>query len=284
MVLRLDQKKQDGASYSGAAASVDRTDILRQLDRERRCLFHEGSVGEVLAESVRVRGIDGDWHAVAWSSLAPARADRVIQETVGHYRKLGASLEWTAYSHDTPPDLLDRLAAHGFEIGPKEVVVVLDLDEPPDWVTAPSGVDVVRVADAAELELFAGVAQQVSGDRAPAQVDAIVNALGRALELGSTQHLGYVVLDGQRPVSIGRLYTHPESSFGGLYGGATLTGDRGRGFYRAGVARRARDARELGARYLRVDALPTSLPILERLGFIAVAETWPCTLRSGAGA
>jgi len=259
---------------------MDKTEILRQLDRERRCLFHEGSVGEVLSESVRVRGVDGDWHCIAWSSLTPNRADVVIRDTVAHYRELAAPAEWTAYSHDAPPDLLDRLAAQGFEIGPKEVVVVLDLEAPPEWVTAPLGVEVVRVANAADLGLFGSVARRVSEDRSPVGIDAIVKALARALELGSTQHLGYVVLDGERPVSIGRLHTHPESSFGGLYGGATLKGDRGRGFYRAGVARRARDARELGARYLRVDALPTSLPILERLGFVPVTETWPCTLRS----
>lgn len=257
---------------------MDKTEILRQLDRERRCLFHEGSVGEVLTESVRVRAVDGDWHCVAWSSLTPEGADRVIQETVAHYRELAVPVEWTAYSHDAPSDLLDRLAAHGFEIGPKEVVVVLDLEAAPEWVTAPSETDVRRIIGARDLELFAAVALQVFGERKPARVDAIVNELRHALELGSTQHLGYVVLDGVRPVSIGRLHTHPESSFGGLYGGATLEGDRGRGFYRAGVARRARDARGLGARYLRVDALPTSLPILERLGFLAVTETWPCVL------
>ena len=36
---------------------------------------------------------------------------------------------------------------------------------------------------------------------------------------------------------------------------------------------------ELGARYLSVDALPTSRPILERLGFVRLTDSWPCTWR-----
>jgi hypothetical protein len=71
--------------------------------------------------------------------------------------------------------------------------------------------------------------------------------------------------------------------FAGLYGGGTLKTHRRRGFYRALVAARAQDARELGARYLLVDALPTSRPILERMGFQRITDTWPCEWRrSGA--
>jgi hypothetical protein len=48
--------------------------------------------------------------------------------------------------------------------------------------------------------------------------------------------------------------------------------------YRATVAARGLDAVKSGARYLIVDALPTSRPILERLGFVQVTYTWPCKL------
>ncbi len=64
--------------------------------------------------------------------------------------------------------------------------------------------------------------------------------------------------------------------FGGLYGGGTLAAMRGRGFYRAVLTVRARDAITFGARYLIVDALPTSAPILGRLGFVKLTDTWPC--------
>ena len=85
-------------------------------------------------------------------------------------------------------------------------------------------------------------------------------------------------MEGNAAVSIGRLYSDLGSAFGGLYGGGTLEQYRRRGFYRATVAARARDAINVGARYLIIHRLPTSRPILEKLGFARLTDTWPCTL------
>ena len=38
----------------------------------------------------------------------------------------------------------------------------------------------------------------------------------------------------------------------------------------------ARRDRIAGAKYFQLDALPTSRPILERLGFQWLTDTWPC--------
>ena len=56
----------------------------------------------------------------------------------------------------------------------------------------------------------------------------------------------------------------------------------GRGLYRATVAKRAELARERGYRWLYSDALPTSRPILERLGFVAITTTTPFTIPAAA--
>ncbi|MFD4043109.1 GNAT family N-acetyltransferase, partial [Streptomyces sp. NPDC058605] len=61
----------------------------------------------------------------------------------------------------------------------------------------------------------------------------------------------------------------------GLWGGGTVEGWRGRGLYRALVAHRARAAADRGYRYLQVDAMSTSRPILERLGFEPLTTTTP---------
>lgn len=58
-------------------------------------------------------------------------------------------------------------------------------------------------------------------------------------------------------------------------GGGTLPEYRGRGVFRALVSHRAVLARDRGFRYLQVDALPASRPILERMGFHAMAGTTP---------
>ena len=117
--------------------------------------------------------------------------------------------------------------------------------------------------------------------------DSTIRELGEAVAAGSKGHRGYIAYLGSEPVAVGRLYTDADSVFGGLYGGSTREEFRGRGCYRALVAARARDARAFGARYLIVDALPTSRPILERLGFQWLTDTWPCEWRpvpGGAGA
>jgi GNAT superfamily N-acetyltransferase len=110
--------------------------------------------------------------------------------------------------------------------------------------------------------------------------EAIIGQLTEAVRSESTHHRGYIAYVGTEPASVGRLYTHPDSCFAGLYGGGTRPSFRGRGLYRAVVAARARDAIADGARYLIVDALPSSRPILERLGFEWLTDTWPCDWRA----
>ena len=67
-----------------------------------------------------------------------------------------------------------------------------------------------------------------------------------------------------------------ETPIAGLYGAGTLPEFRGQGHYRDLITARAAIAHSRGSKLLRVDALPTSLPILLRCDFTAVGETWPC--------
>jgi GNAT superfamily N-acetyltransferase len=56
---------------------------------------------------------------------------------------------------------------------------------------------------------------------------------------------------------------------------------RSKGIFRALVGYRAGLAAARGYRYLQVDAMPMSRPILQRLGFQAVASTTPYMFRPG---
>lgn len=248
--------------------------VLEQLDRERRLLFPAGAAARALPHVTRVHGIAGGWHQIAFSALSRDNADAVIAEQVAHYRALGAELEWAAYAHDEPDDLLPRLLRQGFDIGPREAVVVLDGRVRPPWIEAPPTHHVEPVRTRGELRAFAAAAEAIFGtDQTP-----VVRELEACLRDGSPEHVGYVGYSGSDVVAVGRLQTNPASQFAGLYGGGTLHAYRGRGLYRALVARRALDAVRVGARYLRVDALPTSQPILERLGFEVLTYLWPCVL------
>lgn len=253
--------------------------MLRRLDEERRSLVRDGEVIEVLPSLTRLRAADGSHHTVIFSSLTAETVDGAIAGEVEHHRRLEAGFEWKAYAHDGPPDLLDRLRRQGFEVGPREVVLACDLTGLPPWMTnddaAGRAVRVERVDSAGRIADFQRVAEAVFGK----DYSFTAGQLAEAVRTGSTQHRGYIAYAADEPVSVGRLYTHPDSHFGGLYGGGTRAAYRGRGFYRALIAARARDAAALGARYLTVDALPTSRPVLERLGFRRLTDTWPCEWR-----
>ena len=71
---------------------------------------------------------------------------------------------------------------------------------------------------------------------------------------------------------------YPNRTFADLWGGGTLPEYRRRGVYGALVSVRAAEARQCGVQYLTVDALPTSQPILERIGFERLTTTTPYTL------
>lgn len=100
--------------------------------------------------------------------------------------------------------------------------------------------------------------------------------LAKAIEVGSTIETGFVAYDGDTPVSIGRLFRRDNSPCGTLYTGATREPWRGKGYYQAVIQARGDFAKKAGIKYLSVDALHTSLPILLHHGFEPLVESWPC--------
>jgi hypothetical protein len=255
--------------------TIDVESIRRQLDLERRTLAQEGYVLETLPYVSRLRSADRIQDMISFSSLTENVAEEIISEQAAHYRALTINVEWKVYQHHKPPDLLQRLERHGFEAGLRETVLVLDLNDPASWIEAPSAYQVIRVEDVHQVALYRQAAEEIFEKNYEFTAGELLSGIRRC----STQHLGYMVIEGNTVVGIGRLYSHPQSAFGGMYGGGTLKQYRGRGIYQATVAARARAAIKLGARYLLVDALPTSRPILEKLGFVRLTDTWPCTLK-----
>lgn len=251
-------------------SDTERCTLLNRLDDERRSLAYAGQVTEITPLVTRMRSVDGAWHNVTSPSLTVELAEATIAAEVEYHRQRNASFEWKCYFHDRLADLPQRLERHGFVIGPLEAVLVYDLTRP---LIAGSNarVSVRRVETAADVVTYSRVSSMVFGRSFTFEAE-----LGDSVRTGSTQIRGYIACADGEPVSMGRLYTHPDSWFGGLYGGGTIAAHRGRGFYRALVAARATDAFDSGARYLLVDALPTSRPILERLGFQHLTDTWAC--------
>ena len=197
-------------------------------------------------------------------------ADEVIEREIAHHRSINRSFEWKLFSNDLPVDFLDRLIDHGFKPGTKEVVCAVDLST--YQLDVNPLIRVEQVDNEERLKDFRSVAEAVFGK----DFSYTVGVLAKCLAAGTENEVGFVAYDGETPVSIGRLDRGAESTCGGLYTGGTLPEYRGRGYYQAVVAARVAIARVKGLKYLWVDAQPTSLPILKRLGFEALVETWPC--------
>ena len=225
---------------------------------------------EVDERVTRTIGTDASWSAVVWSALTATDADEVIAAEVA---RATGHLEWKLYSHDGPADLPDRLKAAGLEPEPVETLMVAeiaDLDLP---VAEPAGVRMVGVDDPSGVEAMLGVHEEVFG--AGSVHPGTVEAVRTALALQPRPIEAVVAWAGDVAVSAGRVEFHEGTDFASLWGGGTLPAWRGRGVFRALVGHRAVLARNRGFRYLQVDAVPASRPILERMGFHPLAETTP---------
>ena len=197
-------------------------------------------------------------------------ADEIIEREIEYHQSLGRSFEWKLFSSDVPSDLLDRLIARGFKVGIKEVVCAMDISQ--ELPEMNPSICVKRVQTESELSDFRSVAEDVFQK----SFSYTTAALAKCIAEGTEDQVGFVAYGGVTPVSIGRVDHYDRATCAGLYTGATLGAYRGRGFYRAIVAARAAFAKSQGASIIWVDARPTSLPILQKLGFEAVVETWPC--------
>ena len=189
---------------------TDFDSIRRHLDAERRTLAPDGWSIEILPSVTRIRSADGSHNSIVFSSLSESTADAVIAEQVAHYRKLDGDVEWKLYAHDTPPDLLQRLQRHGFIIGLREAVLVLDLHTRPSWMDEASASQVVSIQTAEQVDQFRRAAEEIFDKK----YDFTAGELLAAIRSESTQHFGYMLLDGNKALSVGRLYTHPKSVFG----------------------------------------------------------------------
>lgn len=196
--------------------------------------------------------VGNGWSAVLWRP-----DDGKVEPLIARMRELPGVVEWKYYSHDGL-ELREQLLAAGLEPEKEETVVVAEASS-----IAPPPADLeLRIA----TDEFENLAARIFGRRytLPDRAVAVV-----------------AVVDGQ-PVSGGRVDFEESVEFAGLFGGITLPEYRRRGLYRATVAKRAELARERGYRWLYADALPTSRPILERLGFVAMTTTTPFVIPAAA--
>ncbi|GAB4539154.1 MAG: GNAT family N-acetyltransferase [Anaerolineae bacterium] len=253
---------------------MDRDEIIALYTRDQRVdVVYPTVRREVAGKIVRlVHTQTGGEGAVIYSRLDEAEVEAAIREQIDYFEGLGQDFEWKVYDYDTPPDLKDRLAAHGFELEDPDAIMVLDLQEAPESLFQPNSPAVRRINDPADIGDVMSVEEAVWGE----DFAHLAHNLAWTLTHHPEQLSLYVAyLDGA-PVSAGWVFFPSGSQFASLWGGSTLSEYRGRGLYTALLAARARETRGRGRRYLTVDASPVSRPILEKFGFQMIAWAWAC--------
>lgn len=256
---------------------MDKAAILSRYDAEVRASPPE----EAGLERMWVGGVlraQGIYNHIGWWSLNDEQVEAAVRREAEYFTGLGQDVEWKVFSHDGPSGLTAHLTAAGFAPDESETFLVFDLEANGFDGASSSDFEVRRATDEAGLADYVTANSAAFGrsDHPFQQIEV----LAPRLKDGSLAI--YVAYAAGKPICSGRLELMPDRAFAGLYGGGTDPAWRGRGVYRAVVAARAVEARARGVQYLTVDALETSRPILEQLGFAPLAQVTGWVLRAGS--
>lgn len=209
---------------------------------------------------------------ISYSQLNEANAEDAIREQIRYFEGIGQSFEWKLFDYDHPPDLKERLISHGFVIEDAEAVMALDLEAAPEILWQPIRQHVQKITDPEKLADVQTIEQQVWNEDAA----WVLHLLGEPLEKHPEQVSVYVGYIDDQPASAAWIFFSQHSQFASLWGGATRLEYRKRGLFTALLAARAQEAKARQVRFLTVDAMPMSRPILEKLGFETLAYSYPC--------
>jgi GNAT superfamily N-acetyltransferase len=274
---RLSELRRPAWPWWGAL--VDTHAVRAAFDaqiRRRTGADEPGAVVEADAGVLRWLAPGTQSSCVTWSELTRDSADAVIAAQVRYFAARGTPVEWKLYDYDQPADLAQRLLAAGFVADDEELMLVAETAAIACDVKLPDGVWLDLVTDDAGVEAMMAVHDLAFARHpSPELGERLAAQLREAPELIQM----VVAMAGDEPVSAARVEFTPGTDFAGLWGGGTVPAWRGRGIFRALVAYRAGLAAARGYRYLQVDALPASRPILQRLGFERVAATTPYVWR-----
>ena len=222
---------------------------------------------EVITDDYRLTHYT-DYTSVQWSRTDQP-VTHLLGEVLDHARAAGRpTLRWWVDERTRPRATEATLSAFGLEMVERLEVLALPVEAE---LPTPGDVTVVEVTDRAGIELAGRIQAEVFAMSPPteAQVVDMVRSVSAPPEERLIRcYVGYV--DGEPAAAAGSTVDGDALRF---WDGSVLPAYRGRGAYRALVARRLRDARTTSADFALVKAVDdTSAPILKRLGFQPYGE------------
>ncbi len=204
-----------------------------------------------------------------------AQLDALIARQRDYFAARGEAVEWKTRGHDRPADLTERLLAAGFVPEERETVLIGDCAELAAEPVLPEGVTLRQVTEPRDLERVGAMHGEVWGEEHHWLAEELAGRIAAEPETFAVFAAQAQTQAGPKVVCAAWITLKEGTDFAGLWGGSTLEAWRGKGIYRALVARRAQLAVAHDVKYLQVDASDDSRPILQRLGLQAVTTTTP---------
>jgi len=224
--------------------------------------------GQVRRTVGRFASASHNW--IDYFELAATEIGEAIAKQVAHFESIGHSFRWKIYSHDQPVQLSKALLDRGFR--PCEPCTLMILDVVGFQARLPDGIEFRRVSDPDALPDELRPIKETVWDEGADELMSALRAEMRAEMRDMGDHMRiHVAKRGSETVGCGLIRFNERKTFGGLFAGATVPAERGKGVYRGLVATRVEDARQSKTDYLYVEAGSMSRPILKRLGFATVA-------------
>jgi GNAT superfamily N-acetyltransferase len=249
--------------------------VLALFDREERQeIEFPGTTKEVFPYLVRFLRPAPGMNYILYTDLNESNVDAVIEEQVAYFSGINRPFNWKTFSHDRPADLVQRLAARGFEIDDTDAVMVLDVAGAPESLLSTTTAHVRRLDHPSQLPDVVTVLESVWDEN----FTWVYKRLGSHMEIPGYLSV-YVVYVDDKPASTGWTYFN-RKNFASLWGGSTVADYRGRGLYTALLSARVQEARQRGVPYLTIDAGSMSRPIVARHGFEVITYTTDCNWKA----
>ena len=209
---------------------------------------------------------------VAWSRSERPAGD-LVDEVSDHVRSWGRpKVSWWVSEATRPADTEAILLDRGAELVETVEVLAYDMTDAAPAIPVPPGVTTEVVQDQRSVRAELAVWEEVWSEPHPTDDDAVTKRVEDAQrELAGRTGFQVVALVDDMPASAGGCTLADGAAR--LWGAGTRPAFRGRGAYRAVLARRLELARDWGATLALVKGrVETSGPILRRVGFNAYGE------------
>jgi len=205
------------------------------------------------------------FNGVLRTNCSESEVEKHIASTITHFRNLGLPFHWAIGPGDQPPQLREKLLAAGFAEHWSPAMAV-NLNEVPE-APAPDELIIRPVRTAEEVRLFAQTLN--AGDfRAPVEIERAIPDMLAPFSRPAGEEADLRCFVGYRdgvPVATSARYLH--DGVVGIYGVATVSSARRRGFGAAMTVAALQDGRSLGYGVGVLIATSMGEPVYQRLGF-----------------